>query len=85
MSDNHETNITSKIKKQQLTIITRTRASARNFNPAIKNLIIHHQSRGNYLSTLVPKINFSFHQGSFNEVTDTPLLEEVWINLPFPA
>ena len=34
--------------------------------------------------TLVPKINFSFHQGSFNEVMITPFLEDVWIKLLFP-
>lgn len=31
---------------------------------------------GNYLNTLVPKINLSFHHGSLNEVIVTPFWEE---------
>src|SRR5664280_100367 len=40
---------------------------------------------GNYSNTLVAKINFSFHQGSSNEVMVTPFEEDTWINLLFPT
>jgi hypothetical protein len=52
--------------------------------PAIKNLIKQLRSGGNYSNTLVAKINFSFHQGSSNEVMVTPFEEDAWINLLFP-